>query len=141
MQNNREQRREITRVSGVSATKILIIDDDPQMRRMLAKVLTRYGYGVSTAGDGREALDILDHKAVDIILTDIFMPEKDGIEVVLKVRHTKPAIPVVAMSGVRALEADFLRYARMLGAVDILTKPFDPEMLVAMVQRHVPVTR
>lgn len=107
--------------------KILIIDDEPPVRSALRRILQAEGHEVLEAGNGAEAVDIVEGEPVDAVFTDIFMPEMDGIEFVLWVVERFPERPVVAMSGGGATPMDTaLGDARALGAADVVEKPLDP---------------
>lgn len=106
--------------------KILIIDDEPPVRSALRRILQAEGHEVLEAGNGAEAVDIVEGEPVDAVFTDIFMPEMDGIEFVLWVVERFPERPVVAMSGGGATPMDTaLGDARALGAADVVEKPLD----------------
>ena len=106
--------------------RILLVDDDPRIRSALASLLAGLGHEVFEAGDGREALERLRRQPVEVVLTDILMPENDGLEVIQAVRREYPGIAVIAMSGgsARLPGTDTLQVARTLGAHAILAKPF-----------------
>jgi CheY-like chemotaxis protein len=106
--------------------RILLVDDDPLLHDTLSQMLALQGHEVVRALDGRQALTQLRLRAVDVVLTDVLMPESDGLEVVRQVRRDHPDIAVIAMSGgsARLPGADALRLARTLGAHGILPKPF-----------------
>jgi CheY-like chemotaxis protein len=78
---------------------ILLIDDDDTMRLTLCRSLERAGYETHATGNGRAALKCLREAPVDLILTDILMPEMEGIELILSLRRSHPALPIIAMSG------------------------------------------
>ncbi len=105
---------------------ILVVDDDSQVRSILSEALTRYGYTVSQAGNGLEALEQLAKRAFDVLLVDIVMPEKEGIETIMEVRHKFPAVLIIAMSGGSAYTSPHtnLQIARRIGADIVLSKPF-----------------
>lgn len=116
----------------MSAT-ILVVDDDPLNRAMLSMSLGSAGYSVLEAGNGREAIDVLGREAVDVVLTDIEMPELDG-HGLLQHRHGDErlkAIPFIVISGVD--EMDSIIACIKLGAEDYLPKPFDPVLLHARI--------
>lgn len=113
----------------------LVIDDQPEMLNMMKIVLERLGFDVTAAPSGKSIVHDLDDAFYDIIVTDIFMPDTDGIEVIRKLRRSGPDIPVLAVSGGGAkLDGDFLRVAKLLGASDVLQKPFMPDDLKRAVQ-------
>jgi DNA-binding response OmpR family regulator len=109
---------------------ILIVDDDAQLRGRLAAYLTRCGHGVSIAEDGKRALSIVREASIEVVVTDINMPDMDGIEVILAVRDAAAKVPIIAMSGGGLFDKTLLLdSAGALGAVVTLDKPFEPEQL------------
>ena len=106
---------------------ILIIDDEPQILRLLSLVLSKKGYRVSAADSGRRALELLGSGSVDLVLTDIFMPDMDGLEMVMHCRQHHGDVPIVAMSGGghQPGNLDGLAVAREMGATAALAKPVD----------------
>lgn len=113
---------------------ILIIDDEVQIRDMLTQMLTREGYQVSNASNGKEGMKICHELPVDLIITDIIMPEKDGIEMILELRKDFQDLKVIAISGGGRLGPDgYLEMAKKLGAHRTFFKPFNrKEMLEAI---------
>jgi DNA-binding response OmpR family regulator len=121
--------------------RILIIDDEDQPRRMLYQALTRAGYEVVEARDGNEGLARFREAPTDLIITDILMPEKEGLETIIDLRREFPNVKIVAMSGGgRTGSLNFLDIARRLGAQCTLPKPFGlQDMLKAvreLLQEH-----
>jgi DNA-binding response OmpR family regulator len=105
--------------------RILIIDDEEAIRRPLSLLLTRAGHEVLTACDGAEGLRLWREFGADLVITDIFMPNKDGMETMLELNTAAPTLPVIAMSGGEVSQRlDVLGGARMLGAVRTIAKPF-----------------
>jgi DNA-binding response OmpR family regulator len=116
-------------------SRILIIDDNEDVRGMLVLKLQLEGFQVAAARNGASALSLLEHEAFDVIVTDLFMPDKDGIETIEEVRRKYPHARIVAMSGWQSAQGpNYLDVARELGAVRTLRKPFDPDELVAVVR-------
>ncbi len=113
--------------------RILVVDDDPAIRRTLAEELQAEGYAVAQAADGRAALLAFDREEPDLVLTDLAMPVADGFEVVAGVRKRGPT-PVLVLS-VRGADGDKIR-ALDLGADDYVTKPFSLPELLARVRAH-----
>lgn len=114
---------------------ILIIDDDIDLRRMLVRLLERENYMIREAGNGIEALTLLDHTIPDLIITDIIMPEQDGIGTINAVRKLHPQIKIIAISGGgRMLSEDYLKIANMLGAHYVLSKPFSNRDLLKKIR-------
>lgn len=115
--------------------QILLIDDDRDLRAMLTRALTRFGYGVTEAENGREALARLEAAPVHLVVTDIIMPDMEGIELILKLRRTLPQLPVIAMSaGGRIGPDSYLSLAKRSGAVLTLVKPFGIDEFIAAVK-------
>ena len=116
--------------------RILIIEDEPQMRGMIEQVLIRAGHEVLTASDGKAGLDLFREQLPDLVITDILMPEVDGLEIIRSLRREFPDLKIIAMSG--GGETGRLQYlpeAREFGADIALSKPFDPAVLTAEVER------
>ena len=112
------------------ALRILLIEDDAQVRGVLSSVLARSGHDVTTAVNGAVGLRLWREQGADLVLTDIQMPETDGIEVILQLRTYAPRLPVIAMSGGdRSGDLDLLGDAGLLGAVALLKKPFSADAL------------
>ncbi len=125
----------VREVLGAPARRgvILVVDDEQGIRRLFEQILTSAGYEVLTAGNGKEALEIVRRTALDLVITDLIMPEREGIETIQAIRRDHPGLKIVAMSG--AFEGQFLRMAALLGAEATLLKPIRPEQLVETVQR------
>lgn len=116
--------------------RILIIDDEPSIRDTLAKILLLDAHEVEKAADGRSALELVSTQPPDLVITDIYMPEMDGIEFLLHLSEIAPDIPVVAISGGSLASAGFvLEDASQLGAVATLSKPFEVEEVRGLVRR------
>jgi DNA-binding response OmpR family regulator len=112
--------------------RILIIDDDPSVLSMLRRAVERAGHEVSGAGDGRAGLAQLAAAPFDLVVTDIVMPEMEGIELIGRLRRGYPDLPVIAMSGGgRGLPETYLAAARGMGAASVLIKPFAIDDLLA----------
>lgn len=116
--------------------RILVIDDDDMLRDMLMKLLSNAGYEVVSAENGIEALKLHEQNPADLIITDIIMPDMDGIEVVREFRKTSPATKIIAMSGGGRINPDqYLAIVQRLGAQRTFAKPFkSSEMLAAVSQ-------
>ncbi len=113
---------------------ILLIDDDHSALEVTAEVLRLAGHTVSTAADGKTGLALHDAGQPDLIITDINMPEMDGIELIMALRHTAPRPRVIAISGgYRFSESLFLPVAQRLGVQRALTKPFRADTLLQAV--------
>ncbi len=118
--------------------KVLVIDDEPGLRSAISSALEDFNFEVSTASDGQEGLNLLAKHDFDVVVTDIFMPEKDGIEVVtqLKKMKEKKNVRIFAMSGGGKYGIDMLSLAPGLGAEAIFRKPFPIEDLVSAIQKN-----
>jgi CheY-like chemotaxis protein len=114
--------------------KILLVDDDPMVRETVRQILIADDHLVTLAEDGRKAVEIFRNAEFDLVITDIIMPEKDGIEIITELRRTRPAVRILAISGGgRMGNTDFLRIAERLGATAAVAKPFDPDELIEKV--------
>jgi CheY-like chemotaxis protein len=113
-------------------TRILIVDDEDRVRSMLKRTLEAEGYSVAEASDGNQALALLEEETFGLVIADILMPVRDGIELIILLRRKMPAVKVIAMSG-RSNDF-FLEAARELGAVASLAKPFRPSDLLRSVE-------
>jgi DNA-binding NtrC family response regulator len=114
---------------------ILIIDDDAAVSRTLSLILTRAGYEVRCAPTGRKGLELLAADGFDLVLTDIIMPELDGIEAIRRIRDDYPNLRVIAMSGGGQIDkADFLHMAHVLGADRVMEKPVRSDQLLELVK-------
>lgn len=116
--------------------RIVVVDDDPSIRRALQLLLTKAGYHVSQARDGLEALRLWREQGGDLVITDLHMPEKDGIETIVELLTYSPGVRIIAMSGGgQTQRLDLLGNATMLGAVLTIEKPFTLSEMLSLVQR------
>jgi len=119
--------------------RILLIEDDDSVRTILYLTLVHYGHSVVEARDGREGLDLFRLGGVDLVITDIVMPGKEGFEVLMKIRKKNPALKIIAISGGGLHNAaHYLHTAKLLGAAKVLAKPFSNEALMAAVNELLP---
>jgi DNA-binding response OmpR family regulator len=118
------------------STRLLVIDDDNLVRAALTDMLQTAGFEVVTASNGRIGLELLDITPVDAIITDILMPEQEGLETIREARQRYPDIRILAISGGGAGggETQLLRFAESFGADQTLPKPFTGSQLVAAVR-------
>ena len=117
-------------------SKILVIDDEPLICEMLDDLLSLAGHVVVVAGNGREAMELFESQAFEIVIADIVMPEMDGIETIMKLKENDPSVSVIAISGGSRLgNYDFLGVAEKLGASRVFYKPVDNEALLAAIDR------
>ncbi len=116
-------------------SRILIIDDEVQIREMLDQMLTREGYEVASAANGKVGMRLFREDPVDLIITDIIMPEKDGIEMILELRHDFSNLKIIAISGGGRLGPDgYLEMAQKLGAHKTFFKPFNRKEILDAVE-------
>jgi CheY-like chemotaxis protein len=114
---------------------ILVVDDDDAFRSMLRRTLQRAGYDVVEATDGKAALEALSGAMVDLVITDIVMPNMEGIETIRALRRSYPQLKIIAMSGGGRLKPEgYLDVAKLFGAFRVLRKPFESEELLASVE-------
>jgi CheY-like chemotaxis protein len=115
--------------------KVLIIDDDAVFRGAMSKALQRNEYNTIIAFDGLEAMEKIRNEKPDLIITDLFMPNKEGFELIQEVRLVDPAIKIIAVSSDGlAGYSSYLKMARAFGANAILQKPFTSEDLIATIE-------
>jgi len=110
-----------------ASRKVLVVDDDPAVRKSIDRVLTDKGYAVITAQDGEEALRKLNEEKYDLVYTDIRMPGMDGLEVAEQVKARKPWTPVVIITGYGTEAAE--ARAKAAGVSSFVHKPLSPEMI------------
>jgi YesN/AraC family two-component response regulator len=114
---------------------ILIIDDELQIRVMMRRILEKVGYDVYEASDGKEGIKLFRAKPTDLVITDIIMPEKEGLETILDLRHDFPKIKIIAISGGgKTGLPNFLPAAKKFGAIRTLPKPFGKDDLLKLVK-------
>jgi len=114
---------------------ILIIDDEPQIRSMIRLILEREGYAVMEASDGIEGLRLFREKPADLVITDLIMPNKDGIGMIIEIKKEFPNVKIVAMSGGGLNRPEgYLRGAQKLGAACTLSKPINRQELLRAVK-------
>ena len=117
-------------------TRILVVDDDARVRTTARALLEADGFEVVEVESGGAALTALGSEAVDVVLTDIFMPDTDGIELIHALHRQTQSLPVVAMSGGAYDDGkDVLAVARLLGAVAIVQKPLTRQKLMGAIRR------
>ena len=118
------------------SVQILLIEDDDAVRELLETVLKDAGYDVWPLPHGREAMKVLNVVSVDMVVTDIIMPEQDGIETIMKIRRLLPRLPIIAMSGGGRLNLEqYLKIAKIVGATRLLAKPFQPADLLSLIDK------
>lgn len=113
---------------------ILVIEDDREVREYLVEVLHRAGHKVRAAANGRDGVAMFRELPAQVVITDIIMPEKDGIETILDLRREHPRLKVIAISGGgRSTPENYLHSARLLGADRAFRKPFSNEEILTAV--------
>jgi len=106
--------------------KILVVDDEQNIRTILCDTLIKEQYEVFEASSGLEATDIIDKQSIDLIITDLVMPGKTGLDLIMEIREKHPDITIIAISGGGGINGrfDYLPIAQLIGANNILKKPF-----------------
>ena len=104
--------------------KILVIDDEPSILLMIKKMLEKAGHEVDMAINGKEGMQIFEKNKADLLITDIIMPEKEGLETIVEMRKNYPDLKIIAISGGGRISADgYLPGAKLLGANMVFQKP------------------
>ena len=117
-------------------TSILVVDDNEAFREAVCSMLSDGGHQIAVAGNGREALALLQRQDVELMLTDLVMPDMEGMETIRQIRKRHPLVKIIAMSGGGRNDAgDYLRLARCIGAVSTIEKPFKTRELLDLVQQ------
>lgn len=116
----------------ITMKRILLIDDDSEVRRFLRVSLERAGYHVLEADNGKAGIELFRRAPVDLVVSDIFMPEKEGIETIRELRGEFPELKILAVSGgIPGLDPEYyLKMARKLGADASLEKPFNQKQFL-----------
>lgn len=111
---------------------VLLLEDNAAYRALMTEVLTLAGFVVHAAPDGRRVAEMLRERPIDLVITDLVMPERDGIEILTELHYTHPKLPVIAISGDMPLNTElYLTIAQKLGASRVLAKPFKMDRLIA----------
>jgi two-component system response regulator (stage 0 sporulation protein F) len=116
---------------------ILVIDDDDSVRGLLVYWLRQAGHCVFDASDGSAGMNMLEAQAADVVVCDLFMPKKEGLETIPELRRRFPTMKVVAISG-GSFEFDFLPAAKLLGADKTIKKPFNGDLFVKLIASVLP---
>ena len=120
-------------VSPLIMARILLIDDDDSVRTMLRLTLAHFGHTVIEARNGKEGLELFQDANADLLITDIVMPEKEGLEVLMELRKQHPPVKIIAISG-----GDYLHMAKLMGAAKVLAKPFSTNLLIEAIDELLP---
>jgi CheY-like chemotaxis protein len=119
--------------------RVLVIDDDDNVRTMLRMILEGLGHAVLEARDGNEGLALFKSAGADMVVTDLIMPGKEGLETIGELRKANPGLPIIAMSGGQQAQVGInLRISKFLGASAVLVKPFMPDQLEKVVGSLLP---
>jgi len=111
---------------------VLLLEDNEAYRTLITDVLTLAGFEVCAIPDGRRVPALLAERRIDLVITDLVMPERDGLEIMTELRYSHPRLPVIAISGDVPMNRDlYLTIAEKLGAARVLAKPFKMDELVA----------
>lgn len=113
----------------MAAVSILVVDDDAPFRTALSRILRAAGHAVDEAADGAQALRVVEADTPDLLITDLVMPDNDGIELIVAVRKAHPAVRILVISGRWIGDMSLLTMAARLGADATLAKPFSNEQL------------
>ena len=114
---------------------ILLVEDNRDLREMLRTTLVKRKYTVSEASNGKEALLRFKPAITDMIITDLIMPDEDGLKVIMKIKEMKPGIKIIAISGGgKAGPGNYLDLAKMLGADEVISKPFSINDLMKKIE-------
>ena len=120
----------------MSSCVILVVDDEEELRELIRYVLERAGHSVTCAHNGREASLVIARGQFDVVVTEILMPDRDGMELITEIAVKYPGVKMVAMSGGGQIGSDqYLSMAKGLGAHVLLRKPFTHQALIAAVDR------
>ena len=116
-------------------SRVLVIDDNPEVREFVRTILEAAGYAVDLAADGELGIALQRARPADVVITDIFMPNQDGLETVAQLRREFPRGKVIAMSGGgERVKGRYLATAAEIGAHRLLAKPFDADELLRAVR-------
>lgn len=116
--------------------RILLIDDDPAVLTAFRRILEREGYDVVAAADGKAAMQSVRDHHLDLVITDMLMPEQDGVEIILELRRDYPELKVIAISGGGCISSDYyLEVAEKLGVRTVFQKPLQREKLLAAIKQ------
>jgi DNA-binding response OmpR family regulator len=114
--------------------KILVIDDEPSILLMIKKMLEKAGHEVEMALNGKEGMQLFEKNKADLLITDIIMPEKEGLETIVEMRKNYPDLKIIAISGGGRISADgYLPGAKLLGANMVFQKPLVQKELLEAV--------
>ena len=112
--------------------RVLVVDDDPEMREAMARILGAAGYAVELAADGDQAIEVQRARPAEVLITDVFMPSRDGLETIQYFRMEYPDVGIIAMTGGSPTGRvdEYLKVAKVAGANATLRKPFAAQALL-----------
>jgi CheY-like chemotaxis protein len=117
-------------------SSILLVDDDDQFRTMLSEVLTNAGYQVHQASDGLQAIKYFESQPTDLVITDLVMPNKEGLELILDFKRLYSEVKIIAISGGgRNGPQDYLEAATEFGAQRVFAKPFSTKEIIEAIRQ------
>lgn len=123
-------------MSDAASAIVLVVDDDDRIRAAVSDILRQAGYVVIEGRDAKSAAELIKDRRIDVVLTDIFMPDGDGFEMIGEIRRRELEVPVVVMSGGSGLvPGNYLDFAARLGATEVLSKPFTATQLTGAISR------
>ena len=116
----------------MKAGRVLVVDDDPEMRESVARVLVTAGYAVEVAEDGEHAIEVQRARPSQVLITDVFMPTRDGLETIQFFREAWPGMPIIALTGgsPTGKSDEYLMVAKVAGADVTLRKPVAAQTLL-----------
>jgi YesN/AraC family two-component response regulator len=116
--------------------RILVIDDEEMFRQMLRQMLEMDGYEVAEAAEGGQAIALFRKKPADLVITDIFMPDKEGIATIQEMKQEFPGLKIIAVSGGgnKCIGFEYLQFAEKVGADCTLSKPFERQEILDAIQ-------
>ena len=131
----------MTSVADCTAMRVVVVDDDNGVRAFVKRVLERAGHSVEECHDGATLVSRVEAVAPDVIVTDLFMPDVDGYQVLRQLAATRPELPVVVISGGHASMGDqHMKVAQLLNATRVLPKPFSAAALLNAVTEAAPTS-
>ena len=119
----------------IGQPRLLIVDDEPAVRKVVQRIAEATGFQTTMAENGREAMKLIERTTFAAIVTDIYMPDQDGLELLRQLRGIHPAPTIIAMSGGGRFGFSALDTATLLGAKHVFTKPFDVTTFIELLQR------
>lgn len=115
-------------------SRILVVDDDEQIRELIHSILTTFGHDISEASNGKLATQMYREQPFDVVITDLVMPDMEGIELIKELRSIDQNVKIIAMSGgLLGASATYLKTAQLMGAQQALPKPFALDELLMVV--------